>query len=128
MKFLKNIALCLFVAVSVAGVSTTAYAEASDGRINYTPADAINLVLERIKTAQDAIAAGKSGKEVAELIKSAKDASKEINANDKVDIARGRANGHLGKAISEAKNNDTKEAAVHLKAAEEGFAGLKKLL
>lgn len=132
MKLLKNIVLCLFVAVSAVGVSTVASAAESDpGRISYKPAEAINLVLEKIKAAQEAIAANKDpkdAKEVLEAIKAAKDASKEINANDKVDIARIRANGHLAKAIGMVKEQDLKAASEHLDTAATAFAELKKLL
>jgi hypothetical protein len=133
MKLLKNIVLCLFIAVSAVGVTSTAYAAdgGEAGRIIYKPAEAINLVLEKIKAAQDAIAANKDPKDVKdvlEAIKAAKDASKEINANDKVDIARIRANGHLAKAIGMVKEQDLKAASEHLDTAATAFAELKKLL
>ena len=128
MKLLKNIVLCLFMAVSVAGVSTTAFAESDPGRISYKPVEAINEVLARIKTAQDAITANQSGEEVAKLIKAAKDMGKEINANDKVDRARQRASQHLSKGIGMAKEQDLPKAAEHLNEAAKAFADLKSLL
>jgi len=128
MKLLKNIVLCLFMAVSVAGVSTTAVAESDPGRITYKPAEAIDMVVAKIKEAQDAITAGKTPEEVTALVKAAKDMAKEINANDKVDVKRARASIHLSKAIGMAKEKDLKAAAEHLNAATPAFIELKSLL
>jgi len=128
MKLLKNIVLCLFMAVSVVGVSTTAVAETDAGRVTYKPTDAINAVGAKIKEAQDAITAGKSFNDVIKVIKEAKDLGKEINANDKVDRARQRASQHLSKAIGMAKEQDLKKAAEHLDVAAKAFADLKSLL
>ena len=128
MKLLKNIVLCLFMAVSVAGVSSVAFAESDPGRISYKPTEAIDHVLAKIKTAQEAIAAGKDSKEVVGLIKAAKDMSKEINANDKVDVKRQRSTQHLSKAIGMAKEQDLKAAAEHLTEATAAFTELKSLI
>jgi hypothetical protein len=128
MKVLKNIVLCLFMAVSVAGVSTTAVAESDPGRVTYKPADAIDMVVAKIKEAQAAIDAGKSADEVLVIVKAAKDLGKEINANDKVDRARAKATIHLSKALGLLKEKDVKEAAVHLPEAAKAFAELKSLI
>lgn len=112
MKFLKNIALCLFMAVSVAGVSTSAMA-ADDGRITYTPIEAIGRVLDKIKIAEDAIAGNSDAESVRKLIKDAKDASKEINS-EAIDKLRQSGNGHLSKAIGAAKEKDLPLAKSHL--------------
>ncbi len=128
MKLLKNIVLCLFMAVSVAGVSSVAFAESDPGRVSYKPTEAIDHVLAKIKVAQEAIAAGKDSKEVVALIKAAKDMTKEINANDKVDVKRQRATVHLSKGIGMAKEQDLKAAAEHLTEAAAAFAELKSLI
>ena len=128
MKVLKNIVLCLFMAVSVAGVSTTAVAESDPGRATYKPADAIDIVVKKINEAKDAIAAGKSAEEVYVLAKAAKDFRKEINANDKVDRGNSKATIHLSKAIGLLKEKDAKEALPHLEEAAKEFAELKKLI
>lgn len=128
MKVLKNILLCLFMAVSVAGVSTVAVAESDPGRITYKPAEAIDMVVAKIKEAQDAITAGKTPEEISAIVKSAKELGKEINANDVVDAKRQRASVHLSKAIGALKQKDTKEAAAHLDEAAPAFTALKSMI
>jgi hypothetical protein len=131
MKLLKNIVLCLFMAVSVAGVSTTAYAESDPGRVTYTPSEAIKTVLERIGAAQEAIASNKSAEEVAAAAKFAKDFSKEINS-EKIDRLRQNGNGHLNQAIVAAKPKSKDEqpnvtaASEHLAAAKAVFEEMLK--
>jgi predicted RNase H-like HicB family nuclease len=128
MKVLKNIVLCLFMAVSVAGVSTTAVAESDAGRVTYKQAEAIDNVVAKIKEAQGAIAAGKTDAEVLALVKAAKDLGKEINANDRVDRARAKATQHIAKAIGYLKEKDQKVANEHLSAAIPDFEALKSLI
>lgn len=124
MKVLKNIILCLFMAVSVAGFSTSAFAESDPGRITFTPKEAIGRVLDKIKIAQDAIAGGSKGADVAKLIKDAKDGSKEINS-ESIDRLRQNGNGHLAKAIGFAKENDLNVAGEHLTEAAKVFEDMK---
>ena len=124
MKVLKNIVLCLFMAVSVAGVSTTAFAENDPGRITYTPKEAIGRVLEKIKIAEDAMKGGSKGADVAKLVKDAKDASKEINS-ESIDRLRQKGNGELAKAIGYAKEDDFKVAGAHLVEAAKIFEEMK---
>lgn len=109
-------------------VSTSALAETDKGRITYAPTDAINLVTGKIKVALDAAASGTEGDALADLIKEASDASKEINANDKVDRARSTANNVLKSArklAQEGKKAETEEA---LKDAAKKFEALKSLI
>lgn len=127
MKILKKVLLSLMIAASMGAVSTSAMAE-DKGRIVYAPADAINMTVDKIKEASDAIKNGSDGATVADLIKEASDASKEINANDKVDMARSRANNKLKSARNHAKNNALQEAAQELQGAEKAFNDLKGLL
>ncbi|MDQ7090793.1 MAG: hypothetical protein Q9M50_09130 [Methylococcales bacterium] len=125
MKLLKHIALGLFLAVSSVGVSSVAFAESDAGRISYEPAEAIDLVVSKIKEAEEAIKAGGDNMDIANIIKEAKDYSKEINANDNVDVRRQRANSNLTKARSLAKKGKLEESGKLLEEAVEKFAGLK---
>lgn len=125
---MKKIVLALFIAASMGAVSSPVWAEASDGRIVYQPAEAIDLVSGKIKAAIDAISSGSDGETVSALIKEALDASKEVNANDKVDIARSRANNKLKAARAHAKKSALQEADQELKAAHKAFQDLKGLL
>ncbi|MGZ5076303.1 MAG: hypothetical protein ACXV9R_06740 [Methylobacter sp.] len=128
MKILKKILLSLLIAASMGAVSTSALAETDKGRITYAPIDAINLVSGKIKAAIDAAAAGTEGDALADLIKEASDASKEVNANDKVDRARSTANNTLKAARKLAQEGKKDEAVESLKEAGKKFEGLKGLL
>ena len=127
MKLLKNIALGLFLAVTSMATTSVAYAY-EEGRITVAPAEAIDNLNAKIKEAQNAITTGLEGKEVAAIMKEAIDLNKEINANDKVDIARQKANNHLKKARFAAKKDKMESASEHLEKAAKGFATLKSLL
>jgi hypothetical protein len=128
MKTLKTILLSLFIAVSMGAVSTSALAEVDPGRISYAPAEAINMVVAQIQVAIEGISQGASGEEAAALIKKASDLSKEINANDKVDMARSKANRKLKAARSHAQESALQEAEQELRDAKKAFEALKSLL
>ncbi|MDD2722959.1 MAG: hypothetical protein PHH59_02925 [Methylovulum sp.] len=128
MKNLKKILLSLLVASAMGGVSAVAVAESDPGRITYAPTEAIDMVAAKVKVAIDAVSTGSDGEAVAKLIKDAMDASKEINANDKVDMARSRANNKLKSARTHAKENALQEAEQELRNAYKGFQDLKGLL
>ncbi|MEF3074838.1 hypothetical protein V2P20_07355 [Methylobacter sp. Wu1] len=128
MKILRKVLLSLLIAASMGAVSTSAMAEAEKGRIEYAPAEAINMTVDKIKAAQDAIKNGEKGAAVADLIKGALDISKEINANDKVDRARSKANTMLKNARNHAKNNSLQEAEQELQSAEKAFNDLKGMI
>ena len=128
MKTIKTILLSSLIALAMGTFSTAVLAEASEGRISYSPEDAIDMVLGEIKKAQDAIAAGKSSDEVYKIIKQGMDYSKEVNANDVVDRARAKANDILKKARSAAKEGDVKKASEFLPPAAKAFADLKPLI
>lgn len=128
MKTMKKILLSLLIASSMGAVSTATFAESDPGRITYAPAEAIDMVAAKVKLAIDAIASGSEGEAVAKLIKDALDASKEINANDKVDMARSRANNKLKSARNHAKEEALQEAEQELKEAYKGFISLKGML
>ena len=128
MKTLKTILLSLFIAASMGAVSTSALAEVDPGRITYKPAEAIDMVVAKIQDAIEGISKGASNEEAAALIKKASDLSKEINANDKVDNARAKANRKLKSAISHAKVSALQEAEQELRDAKKDFEALKSLI
>ena len=128
MKTLKTILLSLFIAASMGAVSTSALAETDAGRVTYKPAEAIDMVVAKIQAAIEGISKGASGEEAAALIKPAIDLSKEINANDKVDNARAKANRKLKSAMSHAKESALQESEAELRDAKKDFEALKQLL
>lgn len=123
MKILKSALVAFSLAVSMGAFSTAAVAY-EEGRMVYSPANAIKMTVEKANAAKAAIDAGASNDEVSAMIKAASDASKEINANDKVDRKRQSANRHLKKARKAAKNGDMDAAKEHL---EKGIAGMSAL-
>ncbi len=128
MKILKKILLSLLIAASMGVVSTSVLAETDPGRVTYAPADAIDIVTGKIKAALDAVTSGSEGDQVADLIKEALDATKEINANDKVDVGRSRANKILKSARKHAKAESLQEAEQELRNAVKAFNDLKSLI
>jgi len=128
MKTLKTILLSLFNAASMGAVSTSALAETDAGRVTYKPVEAIDMVTAKIQAAIEGISKGASGEEAAALIKPAIDLSKEINANDKVDNARAKANRKLKSAMSHAKESALQEAEAELRDAKKDFEALKSLI
>ncbi|WP_031434250.1 hypothetical protein [Methylomarinum vadi] len=123
MKILKSAIVAFSLAVSMGAFSTSAVAY-EEGRLSYTPLNAINMSVEKAQAAKAAIGAGADAQEVADLIKKASDATKEINANDVVDRNRQRANSHLKKARRAAKKGDLEAASAHL---DKGIKGLEAL-
>ena len=128
MKTLKTILLSLFIAASMGAISTSVLAETDAGRITYKPAEAIDMVVAKIQAAIEGISKGASGEEAAALIKPAIDLSKEINANDKVDNARSKANRKLKSAITHAKESALQESEAELRDAKKDFEALKSLI
>ncbi|NOT11646.1 MAG: hypothetical protein HOP23_07440 [Methylococcaceae bacterium] len=127
MKTLKKLLLSLLIASSLTAISTSALA-GGDDRTLYAPAEAIDLVSSKIKVALDAITSGSEGEKVASLIKAALDASKEINANDRVDAARSKANGKLKAAKKHAGEEALQEAEQELREANKMFQDLKGII
>lgn len=115
MKILKSAVVAFSLAVAMGSFSTSVLAQACEpGRTCFTPKQAIKMVEDNIKIAQDAIGQGHPAGDVADLIKKASDASKEINANDVVDRARAKANNHLKAAFKAAKEGNLTETTEHL--------------
>ncbi|MCK5899037.1 MAG: hypothetical protein KAG06_08200 [Methylococcales bacterium] len=127
MKILKHIALGLFLAASTVGVSSVSMAVTldEDGRAVFSPAEAIDNVVVKIKEAEAAIVAKEDGKAIAKIIQKAKSLGKEINANDKVDVLRQRATSNLTKAKALAKKGKLDESKELLEEAIQKFGELK---
>jgi hypothetical protein len=128
MKKLKTIVLSSLIALAMGVFSTAALAENMDDRVSYAPEDAIDMVIDEIKKAQEAVKAGADGQTVYKIIKQGMDYSKEVNANDVVDRERSRANEILKKARTMAKNNTLEGIDEHLEKAAKAFADLKPLI
>ena len=128
MKTMKKILLSLFIAASMGAFSTSALAETDAGRVTYKPVEAIDMVAGKIQAAIEGISKGASGEEAYALIKQASDLSKEINANDKVDNARAKANKKLKSAMTHAKESALQEAEQELRDAKKDFEALKSLI
>lgn len=128
MKTLKIILISSLVALTMGTFSSVAMAEASEGRISYAPADAIDMMIGELKKAKLAIMEGKSSDEVYKLLKQSKDYGKDVNANDVVDRERSRANEHIKKAIAMAKKNEMNGINEHIDAAISKLEEMKKLI
>ena len=130
MKLLKNAVVATSLALSLASFSTTA--EVCLGMAcmynRMTPLEGIEATIGQITKALKAIN-DKAGDDV--VITDIKDAlatSKEINANDKLDRNRNRANEYLKKARKSVQDGDLIEATEHLKEAENRFVELKGMI
>jgi hypothetical protein len=128
MKNFKKILFALFIASSMGAVSTTALAEAGDGRIVYTPSDALDLIDGKVLDAIEGISKGADPEQAQKLIKAALDATKELNANDKVDMARQKANNKLKSAKNHAKLGSLQEAEQEVRDAHKIFQSMRGML
>ena len=127
MKLLKSALVAFALTLSLGSFSTTAVA-CEDGRTCFGPAQAIDIVLGHIAEGMKSVEAGENGPTAMAHVKAALKASKEINASDKIDVARSRANGHLKKARSAFKKSDMQTGEDHLGAAEKAFTEMKRML
>ena len=128
MKTIKTIVLSSLIALAMGGFSSVAMAEASEGRISYAPADAIDLMIGELKKAKLAAAEGKPGEEVYKFIKQCMDYGKDVNANDVVDRERSRTNEVIKKARGMAKNNEMTGIDEHLDKAIQQLEHIKTLI
>ena len=128
MKTLKKIALALCIAASMSAVSTSVMAETDVGRVTYAPTEAIDMVAAKVGAALNALEQGGDAEKVSALAKEALDSSKEINANDKVDAARSKANSKVKEARKHLSAGATQEAEQELRDAQKGYLALKNLL
>lgn len=140
MKLLKNAVLAITFTLSL-GYFPTASAVCLGMACMYnrmTPTEGIEATLGQVTEALNAIQARSNGDSAdsntgsdAVIISNIKDAlklSKEINANDKVDRNRNRANGDLKKARAAVEAGDLNQATEHLKEAEKRFSALKGMI
>jgi hypothetical protein len=128
MKIFKTIVLSSLIAMAMGAFSSVALAEAGEGRVSYSPADAIDLMIGELKKAKVAAAEGKSGDEVYKFIKQSMDYGKDVNANDVVDRERSRTNEVIKKARTMAKKNDMKGIDEHLDRAIKELGDIKGLI
>jgi hypothetical protein len=128
MKTLKTIVLSSLIALAMGAFSSVAMAEAGEGRVSYSPADALDLMIGELKKAKVAAAEGKSGDEVYKFIKQSMDYGKDVNANDVVDRERSRTNEVIKKARTMAKKNEMKGIDEHLDRAIKELGDIKGLI
>jgi ElaB/YqjD/DUF883 family membrane-anchored ribosome-binding protein len=130
MKLLQSTVVATTLALSLG--SFTANAEVCLGMAcmynRMTAAEGIDATIVQVNEAMKAITSKSGDEAVIDNIKEALATSKEINANDKLDRNRNRANDSLKKARSAIKEGDMAKATDFLKEAEERFAGLKSMI
>jgi hypothetical protein len=114
MRSYKKILLALVIAASTGTFSSASFAVAEHAKVN--PATLIDTIAGEVNAANALIAAGgESRDDVLNLVKRAKDLTKEVSANDKVDFKRQRVQGEMKKAIVEIKAGNMEGAAATLK-------------
>ena len=130
MNLLKSAVVATALALSLGSFSATADICLGMACMynKMTPIEGIDATVGQVNEALKAIN-DKAGEEVIiGNIKEALAVSKEINANDKVDRNRNRANDYLKKARTAVKGGDLITATEHLKEAEKRFLELKGMI
>ena len=130
MKLLKSAVVATTLALSLGSFPATADVCLGMACMynKMTPLEGIEATVGQVNKALKAIS-DKAGDDV--VITDIKDAlavSKEINANDKLDRNRNRANDYLKKARKAVQDGDLIEATEHLKEAEKRFSDLKNMI
>lgn len=130
MKLLKSAVVATTLALSLGSFPATA--EVCLGMAcmynRMTPAEGIDATVGQVTKALIALN-DKAGVDVViDDIKEALKLSKEINANDKLDRNRNRANDYLKKARAAVQDGDSVKAAELLKEAENRFSDLKGMI
>ncbi|MFA6051469.1 MAG: hypothetical protein WC762_02660 [Methylobacter sp.] len=131
MKLLKSTFVAATLALSLGFFSTAANAVCLGMACMYnkmTPMEGIDATMGQITETLKAISAKAGNDVIIEDIKDALKLSKEINANDKLDRNRNRANDSLKKARESVKGGDMVAATEHLKEAEKRFSDLKGMI
>ena len=140
MKLLKSAVVATTLALSLGSFSTTAAVCLGMACMynRMTPIEGIDATLGQVTEALNAIQLRNSGgaagtdKDSDDVIigniKEALKLSKEINANDKLDRNRNRANDYLKKARSAVQQGDLTKATEDLKEAEKRFSDLKGMI
>jgi ribosomal protein S20 len=141
MKLLKSTVIATTLALSLGLFSTSASAVCLGMACMYnkmTPIEGIDATLGAITDALTAIQVRNSGgaagsdkdsdDAIVNHIKEALKLTKEINANDKLDRNRNRANDYLKKARVAVQGGDLPKATEDLEEAEKRFAALKGMI
>ena len=140
MKLLKSAVIATTLAISLGSFSTTAAVCLGMACMynRLTPIEGIDATLGQVNEALEAIqlrnSGGAAGSDkdsddvIISNIKEALKLSKEINANDKLDRNRNRANDYLKKARVAVQNGDLTKATEDLKEAEKRFSDLKGMI
>ncbi len=141
MKLFKSAVVATALAISLGSFSTTANAVCLGMACMYnkmTPIEGIDATIGQITEALTAIQVRNSGGAAGSdkdsdnviilNIKEALKLSKEINANDKLDRNRNRANDYLKKARVAVQDGDLTKASDDLKEAEKRFSELKSMI
>lgn len=130
MKLLKSAVVATTLALSLGSFSATA--EVCLGMAcmynRMTPAEGIDATVGQVTKALIAINDNADTEVVINDIKEALKLSKEINANDKLDRNRNRANDYLKKARAAIQEGDSVKATELLKEAENRFSDLKGMI
>jgi ribosomal protein S20 len=140
MKLLKSAAVATTLALSLGSFSTNAAVCLGMACMynRMTPIEGIDATLGQVAEALEAIqirnSGGAAGTDkdsddvIINNIKEALKLSKEINANDKLDRNRNRANDYLKKARVAVQEGDLTKATENLKEAEKRFSDLKGMI
>jgi hypothetical protein len=127
MKNLKLNLLAFVMTAFMATVSTAALAEASEGRIVYAAADALDLIEGKLHAAIEGITKGADNEQASKLIKEALDATKEFNSEANGPAVQ-RANGKLKQARINAGKGFLQEAEQELRDSLKLFQGMRDKL
>lgn len=130
MKLLKSAVVATTLALSLGSFSATA--DICMGMAcmynRMTPAEGIDATVGQVTKALIALNDNAGSDVVINEIKEALKLSKEINANDKLDRNRNRANDYLKKARAAIQDGDSVKATELLKEAEQRFSDLKGMI
>ncbi|MCK9398164.1 MAG: hypothetical protein M0Q44_21570 [Methylobacter sp.] len=130
MKLLKSAAIATTLALSLGSFPATADICLGMACMynKMTPAEGIDATVGQVTKALIAINDNAGADVVINDIKEALKLSKEINANDKLDRNRNRANDYLKKARAAVQEGDSVKATELLKEAENRFSDLKGMI
>jgi hypothetical protein len=130
MKLLKSAVVATTLALSLGSFSATADVCLGMACMynKMTATEGIDATLGQVNEALKAITDKAGDDVIIANIKEALAVSKEINANDKVDRNRNRANDSLKKARAAVKDGDLVKATENLKEAETRFSDLKGMI
>jgi hypothetical protein len=130
MKLLKSAVMATTLALSLGSFPTTAAVCLGMACMynKMTPIEGIEATAGQVAETLKAINDNAGNDVIVTNIKDALKLSKEINANDKVDRYRNRANDYLKKAREAVKDGDLTKATEHLKEAEKRFLDLKGMI